>query len=166
VSGPLPPDVRRVLFVCSGNICRSPLGEAVFRHQAEAAGLGSRFEVDSAGTHGWHEGEPADPRARRVGERHGVAVTSLARAVVDGDFEAFDLVLAMDRGHLRELRRRCPPERRDRLRLMRDFDDAPDDRDRDVPDPYYDGEAAFEHVYDLLDASCRNLLAALAASRP
>jgi protein-tyrosine phosphatase len=154
--------VRRILFVCSGNICRSPLGEAIFRHLAEEAGKGDLFEVDSAGTHGWHEGEPADPRARKVGQRHGVQVTSLARPVESKDFERFDVIVAMDRGHLRELRSRCPVPLRDRIRLMREFD-HPKGGDLDVPDPYYSGEKAFEHVYDLLDTCCRRLLADLTA---
>ncbi len=152
--------MRRVLFVCSGNICRSPLGEAIFRHLAEEAGVGDRFEVDSAGTHGWHEGEPADPRARKVGQKRGVKVTSLARPVESGDFERFDLIVAMDRGHLRELRSRCPASLRDRIRLMREFD-HPKGGDLDVPDPYYSGEKAFEQVYDLLLTCCRRLLSEL-----
>lgn len=153
-----PPGVRRLLFVCTGNICRSPLGEAIFRQRAAEAGLADRFEIDSAGTHGWHEGEQADPRARRVGQRRGAPVTSVARAVAAADFERFDLILAMDRGHLRELRRRCPPPLRDRIRLMREWDDSEDD----VPDPYYDGEEAFERVFEMLDVCCRNLLVELA----
>jgi protein-tyrosine phosphatase len=149
--------VRRILFVCSGNICRSPLGEAIFRHLVEEAGHGDRFLVDSAGTHGWHEGEPADPRARKVGQKHGVAVTSIARPVESGDFERFDLILAMDRGHLRTLRSRCPAPLRDRIRLMREFDGT-GEGDLDVPDPYYSGEKAFEQVYELLEGCCRRLL--------
>jgi protein-tyrosine phosphatase len=151
------PHPLRLLFVCSGNICRSPLGEAIFRHLAVEAGLEERFEVDSAGTHGWHDGEPADPRARRLGKRRGVPVTSIARAVESQDFERFDLILAMDRGHLRELQRRCPPDRRERIRLMRDFE-RPGGRGQDVPDPYYSGEEAFEEVFDLLEGCCRGLL--------
>ncbi len=149
---------KRLLFVCTGNICRSPLAEAIFRHQAERAGRGSDFEVESAGTHGYHEGEPADTRARRVGAGRGVAVTSLARAVRDSDFQRFDLILAMDRGHLKELRGRCPVPLRDRIRLMREFGEPPGG---DVPDPYYSGEEAFEEVFDLLDRCCRGLLAEL-----
>jgi protein-tyrosine phosphatase len=152
--------VARVLFVCSGNICRSPLAEAIFRHQAEEAGLLGRFVIDSAGMHGWHEGEPADPRARRVAEKHGVEVTSIARPIADEDFERFDLILAMDRSHLRELRARCPPSLRSRIRLMRTFDGA-SSGERDVPDPYYDREEAFERVFEQLDICCRNLLAEL-----
>jgi len=149
----------RVLFVCSGNICRSPLAEAIFQHMANADGLAARFRVDSAGTHGLHEGERADPRARRVAARHGIPVDSIARPVNSSDFEGFDLILAMDRGHLRELRSRCPAPHREKIRLMREFD-APGS-DPDVPDPYYDDAAAFENVFDMLSACCRNLLAEL-----
>jgi protein-tyrosine phosphatase len=152
------PPARRLLFVCSGNICRSPLAEAIFRHQAERAGRASDFELDSAGTHGYHEGEPADPRARRVGAARGVAVTSIAREVRESDFGHFDLILAMDRGHLRELRARCPAPLRDRIRLMREFGDPPGG---DVPDPYYSDGGAFEEVFDLLDGCCQGLLAEL-----
>jgi protein-tyrosine phosphatase len=149
----------RILFVCSGNICRSPLAEAVFKQQAAEAGLASRFDVDSAGTHGLHGGEPADPRARRVGERHGLAVTSIARPVVAEDFDRFDILVAMDRGHRRELRARAGRGREGKIRLMRDFD--PDSVGRDVPDPYYDGEAAFENVVEILQPACRGLLESL-----
>jgi protein-tyrosine phosphatase len=158
VRRPDSPRAKRLLFVCTGNICRSPLAEAIFRHQLQQAGRGADFDVDSAGTHGYHEGEPADPRARRVGEGRGVAVTSIAREVRDSDFQRFDLVLAMDRGHLRELRARCPAPLRERIRLMRDFGEPPGG---DVPDPYYSGQQAFEEVFDLLDGCCRGLLAEL-----
>ncbi len=150
-----------VLFVCSGNICRSPLAEALFKHLADEAGLGARFVVDSAGTHGYHEGDPADPRTRRVGERHGLDVTSIARAVEDHDFDRFDLIVAMDRGHRRELVARAGPARAKKIRLMREFDPRADGLD--VPDPYYDGQPAFENVHAILDAACRGLLETLRA---
>ncbi len=154
------PQPYKILFVCSGNICRSPLAEAVFAALAHERGLARRFAVDSAGMHGFHTGEPADPRARAVGERHGMPVTSIARPVRADDFERFDLIMAMDRGHLRDLRRQCPEALRGRLRLMREFDHA--GAPLDVPDPYYGELDGFEDVYDMLVVSCRNLLDALA----
>ena len=149
----------RILFVCSGNICRSPLAEALFKRQAEEAGLSARFHVDSAGTHDYHEGQPADPRACRVGQRYGLSVTSIARPVVDEDFERFDLIVAMDRGHRRELRARAGRAREGKIRLMRDFD--PGSVGHDVPDPYYDGEPEFEKVLSILEPACRGLLESL-----
>jgi protein-tyrosine phosphatase len=150
--------VKRLLFVCTGNICRSPLAEAIFVHVAREAGRAGEFEVDSAGTHDYHEGERADARARRVGAARGVDVSSIAREVRDSDFERFDLILAMDRGHVRELRRRCPQALRERIHLMGALVGAPDG---DVPDPYYQDQDAFERVFDLLDGYCRRLLTQL-----
>jgi protein-tyrosine phosphatase len=149
----------RILFVCSGNICRSPLAEALFKRKAEEAGLLARFHVDSAGTHDYHEGQRADPRACRVARRHGLDVTSIARPVVDQDFDRFDLIVAMDRGHRRQLRARAGRAREGKIRLMRDFD--PDSAGRDVPDPYYDGEPEFEEVLSILEPACRGLLESL-----
>jgi protein-tyrosine phosphatase len=152
----------RILFVCSGNICRSPLAEAIFRRLVDEAGVGPRYFVDSAGTHGYHEGDPADPRTRRVGERHGVAVTSIAREVEDADFDRFDLIVAMDRGHKRELvARAASAARAKKIRLVREFDPAADGLD--VPDPYYDRDGAFERVFAILDAACRGLFKTLSA---
>jgi protein-tyrosine phosphatase len=151
--------LTRVLFVCTGNICRSPLAEAVFKKQVHDRGLDRRFEADSAGTHGWHEGEPADPRTIRVGDLHGLDVDSIARPLHAKDFERFDAIVAMDRGHLREMRSRCPPGLAGRLRLMRDYDDK--GTGGDVPDPYYGGFSGFEEVYAILDRSCTRLLDAL-----
>ncbi len=147
----------RVLFVCTGNICRSPLAEALFAHYVREDGLGGRFEADSAGLEGWHVGDPADPRTRRVAEGHGVPVPSLAREFHQRDFDRFDLILAMDRGHLAELQSRAPGKHRGKVRLMRDYDRA-ENRGKDVPDPYYGGPAGFEAVYRMLAISCRNLL--------
>lgn len=154
-----PPDPVRVLFVCSGNICRSPLAEAIFKSQVEAAGLGHRFVVDSAGTHAYHEGDGADPRTIIVGRKHGLDVDSISRPVVDADFDRFDLIIAMDRGHLRELVARSGPERSSSIRLMLDFDPAA--KVRDVADPYYGGQDGFETMYATLEPACRALLVSL-----
>jgi len=159
MTSPKTPGLHRVLFVCSGNICRSPLAEAIFKSLAHEAGLGARFVVDSAGTHGFHEGDPADPRTRRVGRKHGLDVDSIARPVVDEDFDRFDLIIAMDRGHRRELMARAGAGRQAPIRLMREFD--PSSRDHDVADPYYGGEDGFETMYSVLMPACRGLLDSL-----
>lgn len=153
------PKVWRLLFVCSGNICRSPLAEALFKSLARKAGVDARFTVDSAGTHGFHEGDQADPRTRRVGRRHGLSVDSIARPVVDADFDRFDLIIAMDRGHRRELAARAGAGRSANIRLMRDFDCTA--LDQDVPDPYYGGEDGFETMYSILEPACHGLLESL-----
>lgn len=148
--------VRRLLFVCSGNICRSPMGEALFEAFARERGVGDRFEVDSAGLGNWHVGDLADPRTRKVGSRHGVPVKSVARQIQPSDFERFDLILAMDRGHLQDLRALCPPKQREKIRLMREWD--PQEPGADVDDPYYGGLDGFEHMFEVLSLSCRKLL--------
>ena len=150
---------QRLLFVCSGNICRSPLAEALFNGLAAESGAAGRFVVDSAGTHGLHEGDQADPRTRVVGRKHGLDVTSMARPVVDADFDRFDLIIAMDRGHRRELMARAGPGRTATIRLMREFD--PLAREQDVSDPYYGGEEGFEKMYAVLLPACRGLLQSL-----
>ena len=159
MTSPPPSPVSRVLFVCSGNICRSPLAEAIFKSLAHEAGLAGRFVIDSAGTHNFHEGDAADPRTRRVGRKHGLNVESIARPVVDEDFDRFDLIIAMDRGHRRELLSRAGAGRRAVIRLMREFD--PSARDQDVADPYYGGEEGFETMYSVLMPACRGLLDSL-----
>jgi protein-tyrosine phosphatase len=159
-SGPAP---FRVLFVCTGNICRSPLAEAIFTHYVREDGLQDRFTIDSAGLDGWHEGEPADPRTCAIGTAHGIDVPSIARRFASADFDRFDLILAMDRGHFAALRSRAPAAQRDKVHLMRDYDD-PAHHGQDVPDPYYGGPAGFESMYRMLAVCCRNLLQSLKSS--
>jgi protein-tyrosine phosphatase len=152
--------MTRVLFVCLGNICRSPTAEAVFRELARREAGGLAIEVDSAGTHGYHTGSAPDERAVAAARRRGIDMTALrARVVEKADFERFDLVLAMDEPVYDRLRRMAPRTRAGRVRLFLDY--APQLRRREVPDPYYGGEAGFEEVLDLVEAAARGLLAAL-----
>ncbi|ROR32648.1 low molecular weight protein-tyrosine-phosphatase [Inmirania thermothiophila] len=149
-----------VLFVCMGNICRSPTAEGVFRRLLAESPLAGRVRVDSAGTHAYHVGEPPDPRAQAAAAARGIDLAGLrARVVTVADFDRFDHVLAMDRDNLRALERICPPGREDRLRLLMSF--APETGVEEVPDPYYGGSRGFQHVLDLVEAACRGLLAHL-----
>lgn len=151
------PQTTSVLFVCLGNICRSPLAEGVFLHLLQEEGRAGRIRVESAGTGAWHVGELPDPRSREVAHRHGVTLPSRARQVVAADFREFDLVVAMDRSNLGELERlRVRYGGGARLALMRDFD--PDPGDGEVPDPYYGGDAGFDRVYAMVLRSARGLL--------
>lgn len=155
----------RLLFVCLGNLCRSPTAEGVMRHRLEVEGLTDRVELDSAGTGAWHVGEPPDARAAAAASEHGVVLAGEGRQVEAADFDAFDLLLAMDRSNARDLRALAPDDAgRDRVRLLREFDPAAVAAGAlDVPDPYL-GEDGFEHVFELVDAGCRGLLAELRAS--
>ncbi|MDP9133316.1 MAG: low molecular weight phosphotyrosine protein phosphatase [Actinomycetota bacterium] len=150
----------RVLFVCMGNICRSPTAEGVMRRLVAEAGLEDRIEVDSAGTGGWHAGDPPDVRATAAAARRGVTLDGAARQVRPEDFDEFDLVIAMDRENLRGLLTLAPDEAAaETIRLLREFDPssagAPD---LDVPDPYYGGDRGFETVLDMTETACRGLL--------
>jgi protein-tyrosine phosphatase len=146
-----------ILFVCFGNICRSPTAEAVLRAMAAREAPELTLEVDSAGVAGYHVGEPPDPRTRQAAARRGYDLTALrARIVEPRDFERFDMILAMDRENLRVLRRRAPDSARERLRLFLEF--APPGAPEEVPDPYYGGPNGFEEVLDLIEAATRGLL--------
>jgi low molecular weight protein-tyrosine phosphatase len=155
--------VTRILFVCLGNICRSPSAEAVMRRLAAEQGLADAIELDSAGTGGWHVGEPPDPRAAEAARSRGIELDGRARKIGPKDFERFDLILAMDGSNLHELGRLAPDERaRAKMRLLREFDPASAGaRNLDVPDPYYGGPGGFDEVLDLLQAACAGLLAEL-----
>jgi len=153
----------RVLFVCLGNICRSPTAEAVLRALAAREAPELALEVDSAGTADYHVGQPPDPRTRAAAARRGYDLSTLrARTVEAADFERFDLILAMDRENLSVLRRRAPSDARERVRLFLEF--APASAPEEVPDPYYGGPNGFEEVLDLVEAATRGLLAHLRES--
>ncbi len=147
-----------VLFVCLGNICRSPTAEGVMRALVREAGLQERIELDSAGTGGWHVGESPDARATEAARRRGIVLEGAARKVRLRDFEEFDLILAMDASNLRDLQRLAPDEQaREKVRLLREWDPTADG-DLDVPDPYYGGPGGFDRVLDLVQAACTALL--------
>lgn len=149
--------VYRILFVCMGNICRSPAAEGVFRRMAAEAGLADRVETDSAGTGGWHAGNPPDARMTRAAARRGYELTGLARQVMASDFRRFDLLLIMDRENQRDIQLFLPdgPDRQ-KLRLFCEF--CTRFSDDEVPDPYYGGPSGFDHVLDLLEDGCASLL--------
>jgi len=156
---------RRILFVCMGNICRSPTAEGVFRKLLAERAPELGVEIDSAGTHGFHDGAPPDPRACRAAERRGVDLKPLrARRVTERDFERFELVLAMDEQNLEFLLEACPAEHRSRVRLLLEF--APHLERREVPDPYYGGGPGFEHVLDLVEEAAAGLLEYLRNTPP
>ena len=146
-----------VLFVCTGNICRSPTADGVLRRMLQQHQLEALVEVDSAGTLDYHSGEAPDPRAQLHAGRRGYDLSFLrARPVNEQDFHRYDLILATDRSHLAILDRRCPLEHKHKLRLFLEF--ARNVVGMEVPDPYYGGEEGFEHVLDLIEDACRGLL--------
>ena len=148
----------RVLFVCMGNICRSPTAQGVFESLAERAGLRAHLEIDSAGTHAYHVGKPPDERARVAAARRGIDIGGQrARHVEEADYGQWDYILAMDEDNLAILQANCPAEHRERIRLFLDF--APDNPEREVPDPYYGGATGFERVLDLVEQAAEGLLA-------
>ncbi|NBN65486.1 low molecular weight protein-tyrosine-phosphatase [Pannonibacter tanglangensis] len=145
-----------VLFVCLGNICRSPLAEEVFRHLTRHHRAGEPLVIDSAGTGAWHQGEAPDPRSLAIAARHGIDISrQRARQVVGADFSRFDLILAMDGSNLSDLRRMAPSGATATLRL---FLDTPP---QDVPDPYYGGPSGFEAVFRLVEGGARRVAAEL-----
>ena len=155
---PEPEPDYRVLFVCMGNICRSPTVEGVFRRVVERELAGHAIEIDSAGTHGYHVGHPPDPRAQRAAERRGIDLSALrARRVAVEDFSRFDLILAMDPLNVTVMQELCPAEHRSRIRLLLEF--APGVGREDVPDPYYGGSNGFEYVLDLAEEAAIGLAA-------
>lgn len=147
-----------VLFVCMGNICRSPLAHGLVEDRVAKAGLSGRVFIDSAGTHAYHVGEQPDPRSQDTAISHGFDLSSQrARKVTANDFEQFDYVLAMDHDNHSSLSTICPTEHSHKLKLLLDY--APQLSESEVPDPYYGGASGFEHVYQLIDAAADGLLA-------
>jgi protein-tyrosine phosphatase len=154
----------RVLFVCTGNICRSPTAEGVLRKAAERTGMADRLEVDSAGTHGYHVGDPPDERSQLAARHRGYDISGLrGRRVSPDDFHRFDLILAMDREHLAILERSRPKNAGCRISLFLEF--ARNSEEMEVPDPYYGGAAGFERVLDLIEDAATGLLDSLHQSR-
>ena len=153
-----------VLFVCLGNICRSPLAEGIFANMAGQRGLADRFRVDSAGTAGYHAGEPPDRRSLAVAGARGVQLPGVSRQITRRDLAGPVVVVAMDRDNRRHLERLCPPGSGAKIVMMRDYDPAAPGAD--VPDPYYGGTAGFQEVYDILERSCQGLLDDLANRHP
>jgi len=149
---------HRLLFVCLGNICRSPMAEGVFRHVADGEGVAHLFEIDSAGMGDWHAGQVPDARAQGAALNRGIDISGQsARKVELEDFDAFDLVLAMDASNLAELTELAPHAARHKIRRFLDF--APHMGVEDVPDPYFGGAEGFDHALDLIEAAARGLLA-------
>jgi protein-tyrosine phosphatase len=144
----------RILMICMGNICRSPLAEGVFRALMHEREVADRFELDSCGTGGWHAGEPADPRMREVADRHGVALESRARQIRAEDLEYFDYLVCMDEDNRQHVLNLGAPAARVSLLL----EHHPASTLAEVPDPYYGGEDGFEFVYRLVEPACRALL--------
>jgi protein-tyrosine phosphatase len=150
----------RLLFVCMGNICRSPTAEAVMRAIVAREGLQDEVEIDSAGTGSWHIGDPPDARSTEVAARRGIVMEGAARQVTEADFEAYDLLLAADEQNVAALRAMAPDDAAaDKVHLLREFDPkSVAAGDLEVPDPYYGGPDGFEHVLDLVQDACEGLL--------
>lgn len=147
----------KVLFVCMGNICRSPMAQGVFEALVNDAGISHLIKVDSAGTHAYHVGSPPDERAQRTALGRGIDISGLRARLLDTDDpETFDYVLVMDEDNLENARRVSPPEYHERIRLFLDF--AEDLPDREVPDPYYGGNAGFDRVMDMVQRAAEGLL--------
>ncbi len=145
----------RLLFVCLGNICRSPAAEAIFLHKIHHRGIADKYFVDSAGTGGWHVGRPADSRMRAAAKRRGIVISSIARQIDLQDFENFDLILTMDSDNFKDVSR-LAKQTKVNIKPMLSY--AKSDGIVDVPDPYYGGESGFEDVLNLLDEACEGLI--------
>jgi protein-tyrosine phosphatase len=156
---------KSVLFVCLGNICRSPIAEGVFRHVAQKAGVLDTLQIDSAGLGSWHLGLPPDQRAQDALSSRGISIADLrARRIAPEDFERFDLILAMDKSNLRGLLKLAPKERQGKIRLFMDC--APNFGVHEIPDPFFGDKDGFDYVVQLVDAASRGLLRSLTVKSP
>jgi protein-tyrosine phosphatase len=152
--------MNRILFICMGNICRSPTAEGVFRHHVEKHGLSDHFEIDSAGTGAWHVGSAPDSRAQQAARARGIDLSGLrARKVETQDLEYYDLVIAMDRDNQERLHGMASDQQQHKVKLLLEYSDNP--AEIEVPDPYYGGEHGFDLVLDLVEEACARLLETL-----
>ena len=149
--------MKKILFVCMGNICRSPAAEGIMKQKVQEQGLEDCFHLDSAGLYDYHEGELPDHRMRNHALKRGYKLTSRSRPVVYDDFNKFDLIIGMDDSNINNLKRMAPdPESQQKIKQMTDY--CRHYHDNHVPDPYYGGASGFEHVLDLLEDACEGLL--------
>ncbi len=149
--------MTKILFVCMGNICRSPMAEGMFRHAIKAAGLDQQVQIDSAGTHSYHIGSPPDPRAQQASQKRGVDISNLrSRLVVDQDFAEYDYILVMDGANHANLVRRAPEKHQHKIRRLLSF--SRKYPNLDVPDPYYGGTQGFEENLDMIQEAVQHLI--------
>jgi protein-tyrosine phosphatase len=152
--------MKKLLFICTGNICRSPTAHAIARHKIKVLGLQDKFIVDSAGTSAFHAGQSPDSRAIAVGKEKGIDFSGIkSRQITQSDFEKFDLILAMDRSHISSLRRICPPQFENKIQLFLQYFDTKNNFDDEVIDPYYGGVGGFYQIFNLIEDSVSNLRA-------
>lgn len=151
--------MQKLLFVCTGNICRSPTAHAIALRQVKNLGLENKYLVDSAGTSSAHAGQNADSRAIKVGKLRGIDFATIkSRQIKPSDFEKFDLILAMDRSHISSLRKICPPQFENKIQLFLQYCDVENNFDDEVIDPYYGGVDGFEEVFNLIEKGVKNLI--------
>ncbi len=150
----------KILFVCLGNICRSPLANEILQDLIDKENLQDQFEIDSCGTGAWHVGHLPDERMRLEASKHGITMTHRARQVSKNDFAYYDVILAMDKSNMNNLLLLCPTQFKNKIKLFRSFDPIANNGDAEVPDPYYGGAAGFSNVYQMIERTCLTILRA------